>query len=66
MLQIASIKFGLWDRLSSRQAKTKEVIANSDFKTCAVDNNTDVKAAERDILVSSKHVLDGRAGNLHD
>ncbi|KAI3706216.1 hypothetical protein L6452_23812 [Arctium lappa] len=58
---ITSIKFGLWDRMSSTpQANYNEVPANTNSKTCAVDVNTDVEPAEKDVLVASKHVLEGR------
>ncbi|KAI7727540.1 hypothetical protein M8C21_003844, partial [Ambrosia artemisiifolia] len=59
---IASIKFGLWDRMSSSQANGKEVAVN----TCAVDVNTYVEPAEENTLVANKHVLEGSVGFTND
>ncbi|PWA40966.1 hypothetical protein CTI12_AA557850 [Artemisia annua] len=51
---IASIKFGLWDRMSSvPQGNSKEGLANTNSTTCAL---------KKDILVASKHVSESRAG----
>ncbi|KAI7727546.1 hypothetical protein M8C21_003850, partial [Ambrosia artemisiifolia] len=55
---IASIKFGLWDRMSSSQANGKEAAVN----TCAVDVSTDVEPTEENTLVANKHVLEGGVG----
>ncbi|KAI3716434.1 hypothetical protein L1987_67311 [Smallanthus sonchifolius] len=55
---MASIKFGLWDRLSSSQANSKEVAVN----TCSANVNTEVKLPEKNTLVANKHVLEGSVG----
>ncbi|XP_076891842.1 protein NO VEIN-like [Bidens hawaiensis] len=55
---ISSIKFGLWDRMSSSQANSKEVPLN----TCAVDVNTDAEPAEKNTSVANRHVLEGGIG----
>ncbi|KVH90985.1 protein of unknown function DUF3883 [Cynara cardunculus var. scolymus] len=48
---VASMKFGLWDRLSSiPQASNKELLSNTNSKTCAVGVNTDVEPAEKNVL----------------
>ncbi|GJS11643.1 histidine kinase-like ATPase, C-terminal domain-containing protein [Tanacetum coccineum] len=60
---IASIKFGLWDRMRSVPEEiNKEGHANTNSTTCAVDVKTDVEPAEQDVLVASKQDLKGRAG----
>ncbi|KAJ9555573.1 hypothetical protein OSB04_010187 [Centaurea solstitialis] len=55
---IASMKFGLWNSIP--QANNKEVLANTNSKTCAVGADTDVESAEKNVLYASKHVLEGR------
>ncbi|MFS7913842.1 hypothetical protein Hanom_Chr02g00146501 [Helianthus anomalus] len=57
---IASLKFGLWDHMSSSQANSKGVAVN----TCAVDANKDIETAEENTLVANKHVLEDSVGNL--
>ncbi|KAM0064933.1 putative histidine kinase/HSP90-like ATPase superfamily [Helianthus debilis subsp. tardiflorus] len=56
---IASIRFGLWDRVSSTsQAKSKEVAVN----ICAADANTEVEPVEKNTSVANEHVLEGSVG----
>ncbi|KAK9072450.1 hypothetical protein SSX86_008884 [Deinandra increscens subsp. villosa] len=55
---IASIKFGLWDQISSSQANSTEVVVN----TCAAEVSTEVEPAEKNTLVTNKHVLEGCVG----
>ncbi|PWA48738.1 histidine kinase-like ATPase, C-terminal domain-containing protein [Artemisia annua] len=60
---IASIKFGLWDRMSSVPEEINKVgHANTNSTTRAVDVKTDFEPAEQDVLVASKHASKGRAG----
>nr|GEU68816.1 hypothetical protein [Tanacetum cinerariifolium] len=60
---IASIKFGLWDRISFvLEEINKEGPANTNSTKCVVDVKTDVEPVEHDVLVASKHVSKGCAG----
>ncbi|GJV76774.1 reverse transcriptase domain-containing protein [Tanacetum coccineum] len=62
---IASIKFGLWDRMSSvLEEINKEGPANTNSTKCVVDVKTDVEPAEQDVLVASKHVSKGCAAAM--
>ncbi|KAD5508905.1 hypothetical protein E3N88_16608 [Mikania micrantha] len=54
---IASMKFGLWDRMSSSVANSKKVAVN----TCA-DVKTEIEPVEKNTLVATKHVLGGSVG----
>ncbi|KAL8227348.1 hypothetical protein R6Q57_017180 [Mikania cordata] len=54
---IASMKFGLWDRMSSSVANSKKVAVN----TCA-DVKTEIQPVEKNTLVATKHVLGGSIG----
>ncbi|KAJ9555632.1 hypothetical protein OSB04_010246 [Centaurea solstitialis] len=57
---ITSMKFGLWNSLDSiPQANNKEVLANTNSKTCAFGADTHVESAEKNVVVASKHVVDG-------
>nr|GEU73490.1 hypothetical protein [Tanacetum cinerariifolium] len=63
---IASIKFGLCDRMSSILKEiNKEGPANTNSTKC-VDVKTDVEPAEHDVLVASKHVSNGCAVFLRE
>nr|XP_043606109.1 protein NO VEIN-like isoform X1 [Erigeron canadensis] len=53
---IASIKFGLWDRMSTIPQANRGVHANTNEKTCAADANMDVELAEKDVIVANKGV----------
>ncbi|KAI7727548.1 hypothetical protein M8C21_003852, partial [Ambrosia artemisiifolia] len=55
---IASIKFGLWDCLSSTSQPNSKDVAVS---TCAADANTEVEPSENNTLVGNEHVLEDRA-----
>ncbi|PWA52302.1 histidine kinase-like ATPase, C-terminal domain-containing protein [Artemisia annua] len=64
-VDIASIKFGLWDRMSFVPEEINKVgHANVNSTTRAVDVKTDVQPSEQDVLVASKHASKGRADVL--
>lgn len=51
---IASIKFGLWDRIcSTSEANSKEGPSNANLGTCALDGNTDIDPDEKDVVEGS-------------